>query len=63
MISQRFLVAENLNEYFTLVFTREETGSLSLPDSKFKVVESCLKICFKMSLTHTSKGFVKRFVF
>jgi len=48
MISQVFLIAEDLNEYFTLVFTREETRSLPLPEAKFKVAESCLKMSSKI---------------
>jgi len=48
MISQVFLIAEGLNEYFTLVFTREETRSLPLPEAKFKVAESCLKMSSKI---------------
>ena len=36
IISKGFLMAEDLNGYFSLVFTREDTSSLPVPDAKFQ---------------------------
>ena len=40
MTSQGFLMAENLNGYFSSVFTREDISSLPVPDAKFQEVKS-----------------------
>ena len=36
IITQGFLMAEELNMHFSSVFTREDTSSLPLPETKFK---------------------------
>ena len=36
MITHGFLMAEELNMHFSSVFTREDTSSLSVPETKFK---------------------------
>ena len=36
IITQGFLMAEELNLYFSSVFTREDTSSLPVPETKFK---------------------------
>ena len=36
IISQDFLMAENLNVYFSSVFTREDISSLPVPDTTFQ---------------------------
>ena len=36
IISQGFLMAEDLNGYFSSVFTREDLSSLPVPDTKFQ---------------------------
>ena len=36
IITQWFLMAEELNMHFSTVFTREDTSSLPLPETKFK---------------------------
>ena len=36
IISQGFLMAEDLNCYFSSVFTREDINSLPVPDAKFQ---------------------------
>ena len=40
IISQGFLMAEDLNGYFSLVFTREDISSLPVPDAKFQETKS-----------------------
>ena len=40
IISQGFLMAEDLNGYFSSVFTRENISSLPVPDAKFKEAKS-----------------------
>ena len=40
IITGGFLMAENLNEYFSSVFTREDISALPVPDTKFKGRES-----------------------
>ena len=40
IISQGFLMAEDLNGYFSSVFTREDIGSISVPDTKFQEAKS-----------------------
>ena len=39
-ITEGFLMAENLNEYFSSVFTREDTNALPVPETKFEGRES-----------------------
>ena len=36
IVTQGFLMAEELNMHFSLVFTREDTSSLPVPETKFK---------------------------
>ena len=36
IISKGFLMAEDLNNYFSSVFTREDINSLPVPDAKFQ---------------------------
>ena len=36
IITQGFLMAEELNMHFSSVFTREDTSSLPVPETKFK---------------------------
>ena len=36
IITQGFLMAEELNRHFSSVFTREDTSSLPVPETKFK---------------------------
>ena len=36
IITEGFLMAENLNEYFSSVFTREDTSALPVPETKFE---------------------------
>ena len=36
IITQEYLMAEELNRHFSSVFTREDTSSLPVPDTKFK---------------------------
>ena len=36
IISQVDLMAENLNDYFSSVFTREDISSIPVPDAKFQ---------------------------
>ena len=38
--SQDFLMAEDLNRYFSSVFTREDISSLSVSDTKFQEAKS-----------------------
>ena len=40
IITEGFLMAENLNEYFSSVFTREDTSALPVPDTIFEGRES-----------------------
>ena len=40
IITEGFLMAENLNEYFSLVFTREDSSALPVPETKFEGRES-----------------------
>ena len=40
IISQGFLMAEDLNGYFSSVFTREDISSLPVPDTKFQEAKS-----------------------
>ena len=40
IISQVFLMAEDLNGYFSSVFTREDISSLPVPDATFQEVKS-----------------------
>ena len=40
IITDGFLMAENLNEYFSSVFTREDTSALPVPETKFEGRES-----------------------
>ena len=40
MIIEGFLMAENLNEYFSSVFTREDVSALPVPETKFEGRES-----------------------
>ena len=40
VISQGFLMAEDLNGYFSSVFTREDISSLPVPDAKFQEAKS-----------------------
>ncbi len=40
IISEGFLMAEDLNEYFSSVFTREYISSLPVPEAKFKGADS-----------------------
>ena len=40
IISQGFLMAEDLNGYFSSVFTREHISSLPIPDAKFQEAKS-----------------------
>ena len=40
VITEGFLMAENLNEYFSSVFTREDINALPVPETKFKGRES-----------------------
>ena len=37
IITQGFLMAEELNMHFSSVFTREDTSSIPVPETKFKV--------------------------
>ena len=39
IITQGFLMAEELNRHFSSVFTREDTSSLPVPETKFKGLE------------------------
>ena len=44
IISHGFLMAEDLNGYFSSVFTREDISSLPVPGTKFQEVKSdCLR--------------------
>ena len=44
IITEGFLMAENLNEYFSSLFTREDFSSLPVPETKFEGRESdCLR--------------------
>ena len=36
IITEGFLMAENLNEYFSSVFTREDISALQVPETKFE---------------------------
>ena len=40
IITEGFLMAENLNEYFSSVFTREDISALPVPETKFEGRES-----------------------
>ena len=40
IISQQFLMAEDLNGYFSSVFTREDISSLPVPGGKFQETKS-----------------------
>ena len=40
IISQGFLMAEDLNVYFSSVFAREDISSLPVPDAKFQETKS-----------------------
>ena len=40
IITEGFLMAENLNEYFSSVFTREDASALPVPETKFEGRES-----------------------
>ena len=40
IISQGFLVAEDLNEYFSTVFTRDDVSSLPVPGGRFQEAKS-----------------------
>ena len=40
IITDGFLMADNLNEYFSSVFTREDTSALPVPETKFEGRES-----------------------
>ena len=40
IVTEGFLVAENLKEYFNSVFTREVINALQVPDTKFEGRES-----------------------
>ena len=40
IISQSFLMVEDLNGYFSSEFTREDISSLPVPDAKFQEVKS-----------------------
>ena len=40
IIPQGFLMAEDLNDYFSSVFTRENISSLPVPDAKFQEAKS-----------------------
>ena len=40
IISQGLLMAEDLNGYFSSVFTREDISSLPVPDAKFQEAKS-----------------------
>ena len=40
IISQGFLMAEDLNGYFSSLFTREHINSLPVPDAKFQEAKS-----------------------
>ena len=40
IISQYFLMTEDLNGYFSSVFTREDISSLPVPDAKFHEAKS-----------------------
>ena len=40
IISKGFLMAEDLNGYFSSVFTREDISSLPVPDAKFQEHQS-----------------------
>ena len=43
IITQGFLMAENLNEYFSAVLTREDISASPVPETKFEGRESdCL---------------------
>ena len=37
IITQGFLMAENLNEYFSSVFTREDISALPVSETKFEL--------------------------
>ena len=39
IITQEFLMAEELNKHFSSVFTREDTSSLLVPETKFSGVQ------------------------
>ena len=39
IITQGFLMAEELNLHFSSVFTREDTSSLPVPETNFKGLE------------------------
>ena len=39
IITQRFLMADELNLHFSSVFTREDTSSLHVPETKFNEPE------------------------
>ena len=39
-ISQGFVMAEDLNDYFSSVFTKDNISSLPVPDAKFQEVKS-----------------------
>ena len=36
IVTEAFLMAENLNEYFSSVFTREDISALQVPETKFE---------------------------
>ena len=40
IITEGFLITENLNEYFSSVFTREYISSFQVPEAKFEGRES-----------------------
>ena len=40
IVSDGLLMAENLNQFFSSLFTLEEVGSLPIPETKFKKTEA-----------------------
>ena len=36
ILTEGFLMAENLNEYFSSLFTREDISALPVPETKFE---------------------------
>ena len=56
IISQGFLMAKDLNGYFSSVFTREDISSLPVPDAKFQEAKSY----YLGQLTVTSEMIAKK---
>ena len=59
-------MAENLNEYFSSVFTREDISALPVPGTKFEGRESdfrrppCICLCRTHSVEQTPKEYAQQ---